>query len=269
MSTATLSSSPSRPAPADRGVPPLGGFNLTFLKLEIRRTLRNRRTMFFIVIMPAAFFLMFGLGQKNHEVGSSHVSAAAYALISLGVYGAMVATTSGGAMVSVERAQGWSRQLRLTPLRPPAYIALKVASAMVLALIAVLVDFVVGAVSGIDMPLRVWVLSGLGAWLGALVFAAFGLFMGYLIPAENVMQFLGPALGVLAMCGGLFIPLEFLPNLLATIAHFTPVYGVGEIARAPLTGDGVTMGAIANVVGWTAGFGIGAVFLFGRDTKRV
>ena len=30
----------------------------------------------------------------------------------------------------VERAQGWSRQLRLTPLSPAAYIGMKVATAL-------------------------------------------------------------------------------------------------------------------------------------------
>ena len=39
-------------------------------------------------------------------------------MISMAVYGAMLATTSGGAMVSIERALGWSRQLRLTPAAP-------------------------------------------------------------------------------------------------------------------------------------------------------
>jgi ABC-2 type transport system permease protein len=39
-----------------------------------------------------------------------------------------------------------------------------------------------------DMPVWVWVTSALSVWLGSLVFAAFGLFMGYLLPTENVMQ---------------------------------------------------------------------------------
>ena len=46
------------------------------------------------------------------------------------------------------------------------------------------------------------------AWVGALVFAAFGLFMGYLLPSENVMQILGPVLALLAFAGGLFVPLS-------------------------------------------------------------
>lgn len=265
----TTATTPARPDDATtRQRPALGGFNRTLLGLEIRRVLRNRRTMIFILIMPAVFFLLFGLPQRGQHLDNG-APVTGYIMISLGVYGAMVATTSGGAMVAVERALGWSRQLRLTPLRPPAYVVTKVLTAMVLGLLAVLVEFAVGAASGVRLPIHVWLLSGLAAWIGSLVFAAFGLFIGYLAPAENVMQFLGPILAILAMFGGLFVPLEVLPHVMQQIAKFTPVYGVGSIARSPLTGSGFTATAVANVVLWTAAFGFGAARLFRRDTQRV
>jgi ABC-2 type transport system permease protein len=251
-----------------RKLPALGGFSTTVLLMEIRRVLRNRRTLIFILIMPAVFFLLFGLPQQGQTLDNGS-PVTGYIMISLAVYGAMVATTSGGGMVAVERALGWSRQLRLTPLRPAAYVATKVFTAMALGLLSVLVEFVVGAVCGVRLPAHVWLLAGLAAWIGSLVFAAFGLFIGYLAPAENVMQFLGPILAILAMFGGLFVPLEVLPEVMQQIAKFTPVYGVGEIARSPLTGTGFNAAAVANVVLWTAVFGFGAARLFRRDTQRV
>ncbi len=249
-----------------RQAPPLGGFNPTALRLEIRRVLRNRRTLVFILVFPTVFFLLFGLPNKHQRLDGQ--SALAYIMISLAVYGAMVGTTSGGAAVAVERSLGWSRQLRITPLRPVAYVAMKLLTAMVLGLIAVVVVFVVGALNGVHLPVHVWLLSGLAAWLCSLVFAAFGLFVGFLLPSENVMQFVGPLLAILAMFGGIFVPLELLPHALQTIAKFTPVYGVGRIARAPLVG-GFNMTAVANVVIWTVLFGVGAMRLFRRDTARV
>jgi ABC-2 type transport system permease protein len=257
---------PTRELPRQR--PPMGGFSAAVLGMEIRRMLRNRRTLIFTLIMPAVFFLLFGLPNKGQSLNGG-AAATAYIMISLAVYGAMVATTSGGGMVAVERALGWSRQLRLTPLRPAAYVATKVLTAMTLGLLSVVVEFTVGAVSGVRLPVHVWLLSGLAAWLGSLVFAAFGLFVGYLAPAENVMQFMGPILAILAMFGGLFVPLEVLPHVMQQIAKFTPVYGVGEIARSPLTGAGFNLGALANIALWTAAFGLGAARLFRRDTQRV
>jgi ABC-2 type transport system permease protein len=247
---------------AQRRVPPLGGFNLTFLGLEIRRMLRNRRTVIFTLILPAVFFFAFGSGQTDP-------AARAYVLVSLGVYGAMLATTSGGAMVSIERAQGWSRQLRLTPLRPVAYIATKVIVAMVLGLASVLVVFGIGAAAGVHLTATQWIVCGLVAWLGALVFAALGLFAGYLLPSENVMQILGPVLALLAFAGGLFVPLQFLAPTVQTFAKLTPAYGVGELARLPLTHDAFSWAAVVNIAVWLALFVAGAAILFRRDTRRV
>ncbi|MES1259048.1 MAG: ABC transporter permease, partial [Gemmatimonadota bacterium] len=112
---------------SERRVPPLGGFNLTALGLEIRRLFRNRRTLMFVIVFPSVFFVLFGMSSKG--VKAAGPGALAYIMISMGVYGAMVGTTAGGAAVSVERSLGWSRQLRLTPLRPAAYIAMKVLTA--------------------------------------------------------------------------------------------------------------------------------------------
>ncbi|OKI65099.1 ABC transporter permease [Micromonospora sp. CB01531] len=266
MTVATSATTPARPV--DRRPPALGGFSAAVLGIEIRRVLRNRRTLMFTLIMPAVFFLLFGLPQRGQELPNGQ-PVTAWIMISLAVYAAMVATTSAGAAVATERALGWSRQLRLTPLRPAAYVATKVVTAMVLGLLGVLVEFAVGAAAGVRIPADVWLVAGLAAWLGSLVFAAFGLFVGYLAPAENVMQFMGPVLAILAMFGGLFVPLELLPHAFQQIAKFTPVYGVGQLARAPLTGAGLDWVALGNLAGWTAVFGLGAARLFRRDTTRV
>ena len=262
----TIAQSSATQETHERQVPPLGGFNLTALKLEVRRVLRNRRTVMFILVFPSVFFFMFGLSSKAQSQGGP--AAVAYIMISMAVYGAMVGTTAGGAAVAVERSLGWSRQLRLTPLRPAAYVAMKVLTAMTLGLIAIVTEYAVGAASGVRLAPHVWLLSGLAGWLGSLVFAAFGLFMGFLLPSENVMQFVGPILAILAMFGGLFIPLSALSPTMRTVAHFSPVWGVGVIARAPLIG-GFSSGAIMSVVAWTLLFGAGAMALFRRDTARV
>jgi energy-coupling factor transporter ATP-binding protein EcfA2 len=84
----------------------------------------------------------------------------------------LVASTAGGAMVAVERALGWTRQLRLTPLRPLAYMAIKVLSAMVLGLMSVVVVFVVGALSGVTVS----VIVNIVGWTAAFIAGAALLF---------------------------------------------------------------------------------------------
>jgi ABC-2 type transporter len=131
---------------------------------------------------------------------------------------------------------------------------------------AVAIVFAVGALGGAAMPGWVWVVSGFVAWIAGLVFAAFGLFIGYLMPSENVMQFIGSIPALLAVMAGIFLPLEDLSSALRALAEFTPAYGVGSLARAALLDTGVDGGAIVNVVGCTAVFAAGAVWGFRRDT---
>ena len=84
----------SQPLTADltRRAPAAGGFNLTLLRLEIRRLLRNRRTVLFTMVLPVFFFLLFGLNSDyaNKPYGSGNVSADV--LINLALYGAPPAT---------------------------------------------------------------------------------------------------------------------------------------------------------------------------------
>jgi ABC-2 type transport system permease protein len=263
----------SAPAVSDlssRRPPAAGGLNLTILGLEVRRLTRNRRTLIFAVVMPIVLFLAFGLNKvyANDKAGLGNVSA--FIMISMALYGATLATTAAGAMVSIERAAGWSRQLRLTPLAPWAYIAIKLLAAMVLGLISVIAVYVLGQLTGKPhMPGYLWFATGASVWVGSLLFAAFGLFLGFLLPTENVMQFLGLILALLSFAGGLFIPLSQFPKIVATIARGTPLYGLNQLVHAPLLNQGVHLAWVANVVIWLAIFAGGAIWRFRLDTARV
>jgi ABC-2 type transport system permease protein len=255
--------------PQARMVPALGGFNTAMLVIEIRRMLRNRRTVILTLIMPVLLYLMIGTNAaySTDSAGSGNVSA--YILISMAAYGAVLASTSGGAAVAAERALGWSRQLRLTPLSPVAYICVKAIVALTLGLGAVLAVNVVGAVNHkAQMPVHVWVTAGVIAWVGSVVFGAFGLFMGYLLPSENVMQILGPVLAGLAAIGGLWFPID--PHtVLGHISSVTPIYGLANLARWPLYGGAPHVVWILNLVAWLAVFVAGAAWRMSRDTARV
>jgi ABC-2 type transport system permease protein len=263
-----------------RPAPRLGGLNRTILFIELRRVLRNRRTMIFTLIFPVVMFLFIS-GQikgKDDSMGANVLAnVGAYIMVSMAVYGAVMATTAAGASVSIERAAGWSRQLRLTPLSPTAYILLKTLMALIVGILATLVTFAVGALTHkAHIPdATVWVECGVVIMLGALVFAAFGLFMGYLLPAENAMQFLGPILAVLSIFGGIFTGPIDPSSTYGKIAELTPIYGLGQIAHWPLTlttaggHDTFKMSWVVNLVVWGVIFVGGATWRFRKDTARV
>lgn len=254
--------------PTARRVPPMGGFNTTMLSIELRRMLRNRRTVIFALIFPAAMFFVFGSGSQGDErVGQGNVSA--YVMVSMALYGGALIAASTGAGVAIERALGWSRQLRLTPLNPAVYIMVKAFVALAMGALAIIVVNVIGAVQGKpQMPFMTWIWCGLLTLVCVMTFAALGVFVGYIVPGENAMQILGPGLALLSFLGGLFIPLSQYSLMIRDIAYWTPMYGVAEVARAPLTHE-LPWYAVVNAVGWLGLFVAGAAWRMSKDTARV
>lgn len=250
-----------------RTVPPLGGFNLTMLGIELKRMLRNRRTIIFTLVFPAAIFLVFGSTDGTSDrVGSGNVSA--YILVSMALYGAALTAASCGSMVALERSVGWSRQLRLTPLNPVAYILIKALVALAMGALAIASVNVVGLIQGKpEMPTGTWIGCAVVALFCTLTFAALGVFVGYIVPGENAMQILGPGLALLSFLGGLFNPLT-VGSAIWHVAVFTPMYGVAEVARAPLTHE-LPWYAVVNAVAWFAVFVAGAAWRMSKDTARV
>lgn len=253
---------------AARRVPPLGGFNLTVLGIELRRMLRNRRTVVFTLLMPAVLALIF-VGQKGWQESAGDGNVGAYILASIALYAAALTSAANGAMVAMERATGWSRQLRLTPLNPVAYILLKALLALIMGGVAIVVVNIVGAIEGkASMPIGVWIACAVLALVCTVTFAALGVFVGYIVPGENAMQILGPGLAALSFLGGVFIPLDQYADVVREIAYWTPMYGVAEISRAPLTHE-LPWYAVVNAVAWFGLFVGGAAWRMSKDTARV
>ena len=251
-----------------RRVPPMGGFNLTLLRIELTRVFRNRRTVVLGLLLPVVLALIFiGQNGSDEKVGSGNVGA--YILISVALYAAALNSAANGAMVALERATGWSRQLRLTPLSPLAHILTKAVVALSLGALSVVAVNIAGVLNGkADMPTHVWVAAALIAWLGSIVFGAFGLFMGYLLPSENVMQVLGPVMAGLAALGGLWFPIAS-DSVMGHISAVTPIYGLAQLARWPLYGGAPHAVWVLNLVGWLAVFVAGAAWRMSKDTARV
>ena len=247
------------------------GIAPTYLKYDVRRVLRNRRAMIFTIAMPALLYLVFGATQKHSEmVGSGNV--AFYVLVGMAVYGAILAASSNAASVSIEQQAGWTRTLMMTPLKPSGYVSTKVALALTMSALPVVVLTVVGATSGAKAPAGVWIACLLIGWLGSSVFAALGLALGSLLKADGAMQALGGVLALLAFAGNVFVPLS---GTMLRIAEFTPMFGVVSLARYPLdsgvTIDGTAISVwvmVANAVFWAATFATAAAFFYSRSSNR-
>ena len=150
-----------------------------------------------------------------------------------------------------------------------AYILIKALVALVMGALAITAVNVVGIIQGkAEMPLHVWIITPFVTLACTLTFAALGVFVGYVVPGENAMQILGPGLALLSFLGGVFIPLDQYSPTIRDIAYWTPMYGVSEVARSPLTRE-LPWYALVNAVVWLAVFVAGAAWRMSKDTARV
>lgn len=254
---------------ASRRTPKLGGFSWTFFGIELKRLFSNYSVIIFTVIFPIGMLLLVGIPLNRQPAGDTGLTAAAPFMISMAVYGAMTAAAMTGVSVAAERGQGWSRQLRLTPLNPLVYILVKIGTGLVLGALTVAITVVAGLLMGITAPVANLVAGGVLAWLTSLSMTSLGLAVGYAFPAQNAMRYMGPLLPVLSFMGGLFVPLSTLPAMLQLAAKFTPVWGIADLAQSAVLGVPADPWAWANLVAWFALFTGLAVLMFRRDTDRV
>jgi ABC-2 type transport system permease protein len=108
----------------------------------------------------------------------------------------------------------------------------------------------------------------LGSWLSALPFAMLGLVIGYLARPDSIQQVSGMLYLGLSALGGLWVPVEAMPQLMRRIADFTPTYWAGQVARSPLLHGHLDPRSILVLCGWTLGLGLLALRRFRLDTAR-
>jgi ABC-2 type transport system permease protein len=246
--------------------------NATFVLLDLRRITRNYSAMFFTAVLPAFFYLIFGatVDAKGADIGNGNV--AMYVMITMAAYGAVLATTSVSANAAVERAQGWGRQVGLTPLGDSAYIAGKALVAMSVAAVPIALTYALGVATGARGSAGAWLLSAVLALVGSAAFAVYGLLMGTAFQSEASVGAASGSIVVFAFLGNLFVPLS---GALLAFAKFTPLYGYAALARYPLTEGYLTDGSrdplwlpVLNVVVWTLVFGGLATYFVRRGRER-
>ena len=249
----------------------LRGIPLDYLWCEVRRPMR-RSNLIFNLILPAVLYLaLFRTGSSNADMPGGNF--AMWMTIGIAVYGSAAASTSAAASIAVEKASGWMRTMRLTPLSTGGYVLTKIAGAMCMAVLPVGIVGLLGAATGARGTVAAWACGLVGAWASSAIFSALGLAIGLALRAEVVIHVPGLVITALAFCGDLFIPLS---GTMLTIGRFTPRYGAAAIARWALTG-GSTFGtahdslgwALVNAVCWFAGFALWAARRFTRSTGRV
>jgi ABC-2 type transport system permease protein len=241
--------------------------NLTYLRYELLRTVRNRRFFIFSLGFPLVFFYLIAGSNKHQELGG--IPFPTYYLAGMAAFGTMMAMVSQGGRIAGERAVGWNRQLRLTPMTPRSYFRAKVASSYMMALISLVLLFVAGMTLGVHLTApNVLEMLGLVV-VGLIPFAALGILIGHKFTPDSIGPVLGGGVSVLAFLGGAWGPVGGTHGFMHGVSEATPTYWLVEAGHT-LVGEQAWNGTGWLVIAvWSVVLGALAARAYRTDTKRV
>ena len=239
----------------------------SYLWLEAKRQWRNREILLFRLGLPTAIYLILNAANGDNTADSPGGRVVAVAALA-----AVISGLAAGPSLGEERANGWLRQLRTTPLRPSAAVAAKIVVAMSFALPAIaLVAAAAGLVGDNQGTVLGWAASiklvGL-MWLATTPITAIGALIGLTFGGEAAQGATTLAFVVLWLAGGIFTSPDNLPDALAALSRALPSYGVVQVGESVAGAHSLSAPALVVLAAWTLGAGALAALAWRRVITR-
>ncbi len=238
-----------------------------YIRSEVVRTFRNRRFLLFSLGFPLVLFLAIGGANRHkHLLG---ISFTLYYMTGMVAWGTMIAMISSGARISSERLVGWTRQLRITPLRTRVYFEAKVLTGYLLALLTIAVLYAAGIALDVRLDARQWAVMTLLLLVGLVPFAVLGILVGHLLKPDSIGPAVGGMTALFALLGGAWGPLSTSPTFVDVVKGI-PSYWLVQSGRVAFGGSGWPPAEAWIVIAvWTAVLVRLSVRVYRRDTARV
>ncbi|MFI5679514.1 ABC transporter permease [Streptomyces cellulosae] len=237
---------------------------LDYLRLEVRRTLRDVGFVIGGVAMPVMMYLLFT------NLGENDASWKAQAMVGMAAYGAVGSALNTGGGVAEDRATGWLRQLRVTPMTSRQVVVGRALTGSVTVLPAIVAVLAAGGLlNGVRLDVWQWALVAVLLWLGSIPFTLLGLGNGCRLTAQttgvtNMVCNLG-----LAVVGGLWFPVTLFPGWLRSLSAYTPTNRFAELGTSVTGGHAPAPGAIVVLTVWLLAFGSYAVLSYRRSAANI
>ncbi|WP_138757389.1 ABC transporter permease [Modestobacter altitudinis] len=236
------------------------------LLFQLRRVGRNRQYVFFTIVLPALFTILFTqvFGAQATADGGQQDYGRLY-MVSMMAYGAIGAALGATIRLAFDRSTGWLRQLRVVPVPPGTALAVDVAVGALLVLPSLVVVALVGRfVNGVELGLGSWLGLIAVLWAGSVVFVALGIALGVALDSQAAGAATGILGTALAALGGLWWPVEILPSALVTVAHATPSYWYASLGRDVVAGHAPSAPTVLVLLAFAAVFSAAALVVSRR-----
>jgi len=235
---------------------------LAFGRFEVGRLLRSWKFLAITIGFPVIFYMLFLGDHTAGKVVDGTVPWRIYLMVSMCSFGALVAAlNAAGTRLSMERASGWARQLRITPIPAWSYVGTKiVASMLVVFPVIVLVEAVGAGFGDVRLAATTWMELTILLWVTSLPFAVLGVFIGFLVTTEAAFPVVTGLMFVIGYFGGLFTPIDQMPGALQFVAHLIPSYHQVSLALASVDGHTLALTHWLVLAGCVAVLGLAIVW---------
>ena len=235
---------------------------LAFGRFELGRLLRSWKFLTITIGFPVIFYLLFLGDRPAGEIVDGTVTWRIYLMVSMCSFGALVAAlNAGGSRLSIERASGWARQLRITPMPAWSYVGTKIATGMLVVLpVIVLVEIVGATFGGVSLSAASWVGLTVLLWATSVAFVVLGVFVGFMVSPEAAFPVVTGLMFLLGYFGGLFTPVDRMPGALQFLAHLTPSYHQVALALAAVGGQTLAPSHWLVLAGYVVVLGLAIVW---------
>lgn len=218
---------------------------------------RSPAAVFFTVMFPVIFLLLFASLFGDQEIEGLGIDAATYYVPGIITLAVVSATLVNVSMRMVEmRESGRLKRLHGTPLPTWAYVGGRIGNAFVVSVLMVVIVTLLGSVLyGVEVPTTTIPALLVTLVVGTFAFCSLGLALSLAIPSEQAAPpITNFTVLPLYFLSGVFVPESEIPDGVLTFASLFPIrpfFQAFLTAYDPLTqGAGFDWGHLAVVAAW-------------------
>jgi ABC-2 type transport system permease protein len=239
----------------------------TYLRYEVLRNFRNLRFFFLALAFPLVLY--FAVTSANRHAVFDGTSFPLYFMVAMATLGTMAGVVSSAAIIAAERASGWTRQMRITPLGTGAYFGAKVVNAYLRALVTIVLMCLAGTAFGVRLSATEWLTVGGLLLVGLVPFTVLGVLLGHVISPDASAPAVGVIVTLFALLGGVYGFQIATSGAMFGFMKALPSYWLVQAGKTALGGGGWPAEAWIVIAAWTAVLTVLAVTVYRRDTSRV
>ncbi len=216
--------------------------------MELRLLSRRGENLFVTIVVPLVLLVFFSIVPAVSQGGVTFVLPGILAL-------AIIATSlvNLGISTAFERSYGVLKRLGGSPLPRGGLIAAKMATVALVEVgqVILLIAVAATAFGWAPGPGASWAVCIAAFVLGTLAFSGLGLLLAGTLRAEATLAIANGLFLILLLLGGVVLPVDHLPPVLADVARVLPAAALADTFRIGLGGvSGDALGSLAVLAVW-------------------